>query len=58
MLIDVHCQYKSQLQNYARWKKIDSQAYNSMREGHAHAPCFESPDIFKSGKAAEHAAAI
>ncbi|KAK0599224.1 hypothetical protein LWI29_003408 [Acer saccharum] len=56
-LIYVHC----------RLKKIDSPAYTSTIEGPAHAPCFkvrvtidghafESPDFFKSRKAAVHAA--
>ncbi|KAL5765351.1 hypothetical protein ACOSP7_015968 [Xanthoceras sorbifolium] len=65
---DVQCRYKSQLQSYARCKNIDSPSYTSIREGPAHAPCFkatvtvdggtfESPDFFKSRKAAEHAAA-
>ncbi|KAK3199388.1 hypothetical protein Dsin_022803 [Dipteronia sinensis] len=55
--LDVHC----------RLTKIDSPAYTSTRDGPAHAPCFkvrvtvdghafESPDFFKSRKAAEHAA--
>ncbi|KAK3205518.1 hypothetical protein Dsin_019564 [Dipteronia sinensis] len=66
---DVQCRYKSQLQNYARWKKINSPTYTSTREGPAHAPCFKAtvtvdgstfarPDFFKSRKEAEHAAAI
>ncbi|KAK4856665.1 hypothetical protein QYF36_019857 [Acer negundo] len=65
---DVQCRYKSQLQNYARWKKINSPTYTSTREGPAHAPCFKatvtvdgrtfaSSDFFKSRKEAEHAAA-
>ncbi|KAK2640909.1 hypothetical protein Ddye_022672 [Dipteronia dyeriana] len=65
---DVQRRYKSQLQNYARWKKINSPTYTGTREGPAHAPCFKatvtvngrtytSPDFFKSRKEAEHAAA-
>ncbi|KAK1588857.1 hypothetical protein Q3G72_027911 [Acer saccharum] len=65
---DVQCRYKNQLQNYSRWKKINSPTYTSTREGPAHAPCFKatvtvdgrtfaSPDFFKSRKEAEHAAA-
>ncbi|KAK2639359.1 hypothetical protein Ddye_027154 [Dipteronia dyeriana] len=54
---DVHC----------RLEKIDSPSYTSTGEGPPHAPCFkvrvtvdehafESPDFFKSRKAAEHVA--
>ncbi|GKV49925.1 hypothetical protein SLEP1_g56646 [Rubroshorea leprosula] len=65
---DIHCQYKTRLQNYARFKDLDAPLYCSESEGPSHKPAFkatvtvgghtfESPAFFKTLKEAEHAAA-
>ncbi|KAJ4850263.1 hypothetical protein Tsubulata_044584 [Turnera subulata] len=65
---DTNCQYKSHLQNYARWRNCDLPLYSSSFEGPPHSRCFkatvtvdghtfESLDFFKTLKEAEQSAA-